>query len=220
MTAGRVRAKMYVFFSAWRLSPAQRQQLLAATRGSLCIWCYAPGYQEEDRTSLDAMRELTGFRIKRLARVNALAKPTDAGRKLGLHDTFGWGEPLQPLFAAADATPEEILANYPDGSTAAALRKTGDGWSLFVGPPELTSELLRLGARRAGCHLFTQCDCNIYANGPYLALHASQDGPLEIDTGRPAAIRDLLTGQVIGRGPKLVLPLHKADTRVLDIGEK
>ena len=166
------------------------------------------------------MQELTGFRMKRLAGVKAVAEPTAAGRRLGLHDTFGWGEPIQPLFAADDAAPEEIVAKYPDGSTAAALRRTGDGWSLFVGAPGLTSELLRLAARGAGCHLFTHCDCNIYANGPYLALHASQDGPLEIDTGRPAAIRDLLTGKVIGRGPKLVLPLRKADTRVLDIGEQ
>jgi hypothetical protein len=220
VVAGRVRAKMYVFLSAWRLSPAQRQQLLAATRGSLRIWCYAPGYQEEDRTSLEAMRELTGFRMRELIGVKALAEPAAAGRKLGLNDTFGWGEPIRPLFAAADAAAEETLAKYPDGSAAATLRNTGDGWSLFVGAPGLTSELLRLGARRSGCHLFTQSDCNIYANGRYLVLHASQDGPLEIDTSRPGAIRDLLTGQVIGRGPKLVLPLRRADTRVLDIGDE
>ena len=67
-------------------------------------------------------------------------------------------------------------------------------------------------------HLVTQTDCNVYANGPYLVLHASQDGPLEIDTGLSGPVRDLLTGQLIGQGPKITLPLKTGQTRVLQVG--
>ncbi len=49
------------------------------------------------------------------------------------------------------------------------------------------AELLRVAARAGGVHLFTESDCNVYANGPYLVLHASQDGPLKIDVGRAGA---------------------------------
>jgi beta-galactosidase len=122
------------------------------------------------------------------------------------------------LFAAADATADETLATYPDGSAAVALRRTDDGASLFIGPPGLTSELLRLAARQAGVHLVTQTDCNVYANGPLLILHAAQDGPTEIDTGASGLIQDLLTGQTIGQGPKLSLPLKTGETRVLRVG--
>jgi hypothetical protein len=101
-----------------------------------------------------------------------------------------------------------------------ALRRGEDGQSLFVGPPGLTSELLRLAARAAGVHLVTQRDCNVYANGPYLVLHASQDGPVEIDTGIAGPIRDLLDGQAVGHGPRTTLPMKKGDTRVLVTGEK
>jgi hypothetical protein len=69
-------------------------------------------------------------------------------------------------------------------------------------------------------HLFSQTDCNVYASGPYVVLHASQDGPVEIDIGRAAAVRDLLTGEAVGRGPKILLSLRKGDTRVLAIAEK
>jgi beta-galactosidase len=218
VAAGRVKAKMYVFLTAWCLSPAQRQQLLQATRGALRIWCYAPGFQEENRTSLDAMRELTGFQMKKISSGNAWAEPTDAGRKLGLTEGFGVRGPIRPLFAAADATAVETLATYPDGSAAVALRKTADGWSLFVGPPGLSSHLLRLAAGPAGVHLFTTTDCNVYANGPLVVVHASQDGPLEIDTGAPGPIHDLFTGQLVGQGPKLTLPLRNGETRVLRTG--
>ncbi len=165
------------------------------------------------------MHELTGFKVKKVAPASAWAEPTDAGRKLGLREGFGVRGPIKPLFAAADATAAETLAIYPDGSAAVALRRTDKGWSLFVGPPGLSSELLRLAARQAGVHLFTQSDCNVYANGPYLVLHGSRDGPLEIDAGRSGPIHDLFTGQTVGQGPKINLPLKLGDTRVLRVGE-
>ena len=165
------------------------------------------------------MQELTGFQIKPVSGQAAWAEPTERGKQLGLLEGFGVKQPVTPLFAAADATPDETLATWPDGSAAVALRQTADGWSLFVGPPGLTSPLLRLAARQAGVHLFTQTDCNVYANGPYLVLHAAQDGPLEIDTGRRDGIVDVLTGERLGSGPQATVALKKGDTRILRIGE-
>ena len=212
---GRVRARLYVFLNAWQLSRAQRQALLKQTRGTCRIWCYAPGLHDGDRTSPEAMRELTGFKLSQVSAAKAWAVPTNLGRQLGLHTAFGVNAPVTPLFAAADATPAEILATYPDGSPAAALRRTGGGWSLFVGAPGLTSDLLRLAARQAEVHLYTQVDCNVYANGPIIALHAAQDGPIELDTGNRHQVHDALTGELIGTGPHLTLPAKKGATRVL-----
>ena len=212
---GKAAARVFVFLNAWRLSAEQRQKLLAATRGGARVWCYAPGYHDDWRTSTDAMRQLTGFRLERVSPLKAVATPTEQGREAGLTEPLGADQPVKPLFAAADAAPDETLATYPDGSAAIAARRAGDGLSVFVGVPGLTSELLRFVAREAGVHLLTQTDCNVYANGPFLALHASEDGPIEIDTGKPGPITDVLTGQLIGRGPKVSLPLKFGDTRVL-----
>jgi hypothetical protein len=86
---------------------------------------------------------------------------------------------------------------------------------LFVGAPGLTPDLLRLAARKAGVHLYTESDCNVYANGPILGLHAAKDGPVTVDTGRRGPVRDALSGDKVGDGPKLTLPLKKGETRVL-----
>lgn len=212
---GRVAAKLYVFLNAWRLSAAQRRNLDRHTRHAFRIWCYAPGLYDTDRESPEAMRELTGFRLAAVSPPRAWATPTAAGRQLGLQNAFGVETPVAPLFAAADATPDEILATYPDGSAAVAMRKTGRGCSLFVGVPGLSSDLLRVAARRAGVHLYTQADCNVYANGPILALHAAQDGPVALDTGRRAPVYDALSGEALGNGPVLNLSLKKGETRVL-----
>ena len=215
VAAGRVRAKVLVFLNAWCLAADERRALRQATRGALSVWCYAPGYQEPDRVSLAAMQALTGFKLEQVSPPKAWAEPTEAGRRLGLQHPLGVAGPVEPLFAAADAKPDERLAVYSDGTTAVALRRTAGGDSLFVGPPGLTAELLRLAARRAGAHLFTQTDCNVQANGPFLVLHAAADGPLAVDTGRAGPVRDLLTGQPVSPGPKFTLTLNKGDTRVL-----
>ena len=212
---GRVHSKLYVFLNAWQLSAAQRKAFRANTRGAGCVWCYAPGLHDGARNSPEGMQELTGFHLVRASATKAWATPTDQGRQLGLQTAFGVDGPVAPLFAAADATPEETLAAYPDGSAAVALRQTRDGWSLFVGAPGLTFELLRLVARKAGVHLFTQADCNVYANGPIVALHAAADGPITLDTGKRSSIHDAITDKLLGIGPSLTLPLQKGETRIL-----
>ncbi|MGA2502166.1 MAG: beta-galactosidase, partial [Tepidisphaeraceae bacterium] len=212
---GRVHAKVYVLLNAWCLSATEREKLLKATHGATRIWCYAPGYFDDERVSHDAMRQLTGFELKKSASPKSFASPSEAGKKLGMLRAFGVQRPIQPQFAAADATGDEILATYPDGSPAIAMRRAADGTSIFVGAPGLTSELLRLAARAGGAHLFTEVDCNIYATGRFLAVHASQDGPLLIDVGQSADIADLLTAETLGAGRRIQLPIKRGQTRVL-----
>ncbi len=215
VAAGRVPAQVYVFLNAWVLSAQQRTALARATRGRTRVWCYTPGLYDDDYLSPAAMRALTGFALRPAAPQKAMATPTARGRALGLTRPFGLGRSLPLLFTPADAKLGEILATYPDGSPAVALRRSADGVSLFVGVPGLTPELLRLAARAGGVHLYTQTDCNVCANGPFLVVHAAQPGPVQIDTGKAGPVRDVLSGRVIGQGPHLSLNLARGETRVL-----
>ena len=91
---------------------------------------------------------------------------------------------------------------------------------MFVGIPGLTSELLRVAATRAGVHLYTKQDCNVYANGPYLILHACDSGSVQIDTGHQGPIVDLIQDVELGTGPSLSLDLKLGDTRILHLLEE
>lgn len=213
--AGRVKAKLYVILNAWNLSAPEREKLLAATRGSARIWCYAPGYFDSDSVSPAAMQQLTGFRLSPASLDKAWAIPTDAGRKLALQQAFGVEKRVRPLFAAADARPAETLATFPDGSAAVTMRRGPDGASFFVGAPALSSELLRIAAREAGVHLFTTTDANVYASGGFVAVHASDDGPLELELPQASDVVDALTSERVGRGPRIPLLFKRGETRVL-----
>ncbi len=216
--AGRLDARVCVFLTPWRMTGAERARLREVNRGKTRVWCYAPGWFEDDRPSPEAMKELTGFELKPVTAKIAWAAPTEAGRRLGLRTEFGVKAFVRPLFAAADAKDQEILARYPDGSAAVARRRGPDGVLFFVGAPGLTSELVRLAARDAGVHLFTETDCNVYANGPFVAVHGSRTGALSLDFGMPGAVVDVLTGARVGRGPVLGVPLKRGETRVFRCG--
>lgn len=218
LLAGRVPAKLVVMLNAWRLNSEQRAQLAERLRGKTVVWCYAPGYFDGDKPSLDAMRSLTGFDISPCSSAKAFANPTETGRRLGLEHAFGVERPIRPLFAVKGLESEHILATYADGAAAVASRRFQDGTRIFAGPPGLTSELLRAAARAAGAHLFTENDCNVYARDGFVVLHASQDGPVVVNLPGPRKawrITDVMTGQRVGQGMQLSLPLKRGDTRIL-----
>lgn len=221
--AGKVDAKLNVFVNAWRLSKEQRRALKnrAAKPGTVDIWCYAPGFLDtETGGSVKTIKELTGFDVEPIAPVdppvNGWGEPTTEGRRLGLETGVGVHYPVRPLFTVKDAKPGETLAVYHGGAPAIVMRQSESGAiSIFVGPPGLNSELLRIAARKAGVHLFTQQDCNVYANGPAVVLHGATEGSVEVDFGKACDIKDLMDGSVLGKGPKIEIPLQRGETRVL-----
>jgi hypothetical protein len=213
--AGKVRARLFVFHCAWRLTAEQRRRLLQATRGSVRLWMYAPGAFDEGGPTEVGMRDLTGFALRRVTPQSGLATPTTVGKSLGLTGAVGVTGGVTPLFAATDARPEETLAVYDDGSAAVALRRAPDGWSLFVGAPGLSPELARLAARKAGVHLYAEDDSCVWASGPFVAVQAVRDGTVSVRLRGPGPITDALTGSAMGKGPIVRLTMSKGDVRVL-----
>ncbi len=111
--AGKVQAKLYVFLNAWSLSATQRDNLLHATRGSVRVWCYAPGYFDEGHVSQEAMQQLTGFHFQNVDGIKGWAIPTAAGHEAGLQQAFGIKKSARPLFAVTDLAAEQVLTPIP-----------------------------------------------------------------------------------------------------------
>ncbi|MDR2754940.1 MAG: beta-galactosidase [Planctomycetaceae bacterium] len=221
---GKVDTKLNVFASVWRLSESQRKLLKqqSAKTGTVNIWCFASGFLDTVKGgSIETINELTGFKMKRLENVHAWAEPTAIGKSLGLETGFGVKNPMKPLFAVEDAKPEETLAVYADGSVAVAMRQGKSGeTAIFVGVPGVNSSLLRLAAKKAGVHLYTDQDCNVYANGSAVVLHGSADGPVNVNFGKTVTVTDFLDGSVLGKGSTLTIPLKLGETRVLNLKEE
>lgn len=197
--AGRVHARLYVMLDAWSLTPDQCARLAKATRDAATVWCYS------------APHDASGFEIRSAGPQAAWAAPTKLAEEHGLRSGFGLRQQPRPLFSPFDAAADETLFAFPDGKPAVALRRRNGHPSLFVAAPGLTSELLRYAAREAGVHLFTQQDCNVYANGPFVVLHASQDGALDLDVGKTGQLHEVLSGVRVA--PHMTL--KRGGTRIL-----
>ncbi|MDO5581914.1 MAG: beta-galactosidase [Planctomycetia bacterium] len=213
---GSVNGKLNAFIGIARLSKEERKAIRTITADRVNLWSMDSGYLDaEEGSDRSNFMELAGFDRELIKNPNADIQITDAGKKFGL--SAGWGKlnRAQYFAAAADAKGDEILAVYPNGKAAVAIRKTDKGgYSIFCGVPELTSELIRSAARLAGAHLFTDVDCNVYANGPFVVLHGAQNGDLTLDTGRPGKIFDVLEKKEIGTGPKIRISLKKGETKI------
>ena len=195
--AGKVQAKMYVFLTAWCLAPDRAPSSCWRRRAAACA-CGAMRPAIRNRTARRSTRcaSLTGFQLAKVTPAKALAKPTAAGKQLGLHASRSAStRPINPLFAAVGCHGRRDaghLSGRFGGDRPAAHGRRPVAVRRRAGTHLRTPAA---GGARGGVHLFTQQDCNVYANGPYLVLHASQDGPLEVDTGVPGPIRDLLDDQ-------------------------
>lgn len=221
---GKIPARLQFFLSAWALTNAQRAALAAQRApGTTRVWCYAPGYIYPDHLDVAGIKQVTGFTARPVSLPSAAVTVTPAGQKAGL--TAGW-EPrnawapqqvlaINPLFTV-QATPAETWATYSDGSPAVAVRRSGRNTDVFLGVPMLTPELVRALAKLTGVHLYTNTTtATVWAANGYLSVQAHEAGPLAIDVGKAVPVSDALTGQALGRGPKVTLPMTQGEVRVL-----
>jgi len=209
------RYKLYVMLNAFDLTAEQRQQIKRLrSDGRTILWVYAPGYVTEAGLSIQAVSDLTGFRLRvvcewvrpRLSLANT-SHPIARGCPTSLH--FGPWRPIGPIFLAAD--PEAVvvgrltgvrgLSHYEiDGGPGLVVRHFGTWRSVWCGVPNLPSPLLRGIARWAGVHIYSDQDDCVYATSRLLCVHARHGGQRHIRLPQPLEVTDAITGETVSRG--------------------
>jgi len=167
-----------------------------------------------DRADAAAMESLTGFRHRPAAPRTSLVTATPEGRALGFPGKWGVEARIRPLFTAS-ADGGTVLARYDDDSPAVLLRNGPQGKDVFVGVPQFTPAVVRALARLAGVHLFSDTDACVWAAEGWMSVHAVEDGPLILRTGRTTPVVDALTGKRLGTGPEVKIDIRKGQTRLL-----
>lgn len=82
----------------------------------------------------------------------------------------------------------------------------------------LPPELLRALVRHAGGHIWCEENDVVYASGNLAAIHTSKAGHRTLMLPRPCAVRDAMTGKILGRRLREVrLKLRSPDTRLFEL---
>ena len=216
--------KLFYLPFAWHLDAAQRAKVvrLRKTRpDATFVWVWAPGWASERGLGTETMREATGFGFRRIRLEKGTAVSTALGRRAGLAAEWGVGE-TDPLFAVETEPGDEILATWKGHPEAAAMvarrHADGPGFDVFVGPGRLSHELARYFVEKAGCHVYAPArTVNVIAAEGLVLLQATIDGTIDVDVGRTGEVRDFLSGERLGVGPRLSVPFRKGETRILEV---
>jgi len=103
-----------------------------------------------------------------------------------------------------------------DAQKAKIVELTRNAGSKLIWVPRegFTPEALRKAVSGGtGVRFWTLEPCNVWANGPFVLLHAPADGDYHLNVPQSARILDVITGETV---PK-VIPMKKAQTRILKV---
>jgi len=222
------RYKLVVFLNCFHLTDTQRQLIRGKVlKGNRTVlWCYAPGLFNGARASVEAMRELTGLRIRpdhgdarvrlrialtedgqslldRGAEVAALAAESATGQRreanAAASPVIGHEHVWAQLISVED--PEAAALGRLEGRTEVLLaQKPMRGWtSVFTANPVLPAALLRALGRQAGVYIYNALDDTFYASRSYVCLNADGAGERTLRFPSAVGLFDPFTGQCLAR---------------------
>ena len=196
---------------------------LAGTKGlpegGLRAWFWAPGlFDGLHACGPERMERVCGFRLVPYVPQGKVVEATERGRMLGLPEKWSVEGDYSPYYVPVDARDEEVLARWPDGNPAIAVRGTGSAHTAFVGAPRMTPELVRALGEIAGVHHYIgRKDIGrliVWAADGFLSFQTRTDGPCEILL--PKGVGDVFDGNTnkkVGEGGRLVMNLKAGESR-------
>lgn len=162
-------SRVQLFPVAWRLSDVQLDRLVAQRREIPAVraWGWAAGlYDEKGNKDISRMERLTGFKVRMFSRSPDDLTPNDR-------------------FTVEESPDVEVWERQKDGTPVVAVRKDGNGWSVFCGMPRFDdSKFLHRLAVLAGCRpLLKEVDIgkvSTWRRGGCCLVQAQEDGAVDL----------------------------------------
>ncbi len=216
----KVDSKVDIHCASVALSGKDRELLRLRADQKPTIWLLAPGLIDLDRRkqSAEAMKSLTGFTLKPAKTRELRVRSTGEGMFFGLPWEFGGYRLGGDPFGVEPGTDDVVLARFADGTAAVVYRPAKDGKAsaLFCGTNALPPVLIRQMAKDGGAKIWCEEDLHVQANASTAAFTAPHSGAFSIDTGWHEPLRNVLTGESLGTGPKILCELSRGDTLIVE----
>lgn len=194
-----------VFFIMTSFAPtAQDRQAIEALKrdGHVLVFLYAPGVYRDGQLDESGMFDLTGIRLRLSREEAALSVKLTGGHRLaeGLEgQSYGDSQRVSPLCFADDAS-ATVLGTLADGKPGLVV-KTENGWTSVVSSaPMLPARLMRNLAQIAGVHTYIDTEDVVWASKRMVAVCVKDGGKRTVRLPKKSNVRDLYSGEVIGRG--------------------
>lgn len=196
-------AKILLLLNAFALTDKQRRALQEQMRqGKTIVWFYAPGYIRGNSASAENISELTGITVTEkdsLPSGQASTIPTRVVR----HEQFGTKEPLSPAFVVTDSSAHPLATFNATEEVAAAIKRFGRGWSVYLGTLSAGVNLLKTIAEMADVHTYVASEQIVMAGNGVLAIHGTEpSSPFGTSVRLPAvaSLYDPIHAEALGNG--------------------
>ena len=203
--------KLYVFFNTFELTADERAAIRKklAKNHATAVWVYASGLIDplaDKRLDISHIENLTGFRVGRLDEVSEikfrlLTHPLTAGvderavygyEREESHNNIvhGAGRPVSfafPLFYPNDAAATVLGVNCINGLPMLAVKEHNGFRSVWHASKIVNADILRMIARWAGCHLWSDDGDVVYASQHFVTIHATKRGRKTLRLPKPSS---------------------------------
>jgi len=201
--------RMYIFLNLFYLDDRQRRLLDERVKrdGKTLVWMPYSGLIRE-RPSGGNMSELTGINV--VCEADRFWELTIAitnfehpiTERLPSNCRFGTDNKIGPIVWVDDSdavTLGRLIFNNGRCDPGFCVKELDGFRSVYIGAPNVTSDVLRGIAKYAGVHIYSESDDVLYANQHYVALHTAKGGIKRIELPGISDVRDAFSGEMIAR---------------------
>ncbi|MBT4496099.1 MAG: hypothetical protein HOC74_00160 [Gemmatimonadetes bacterium] len=221
--------RCYLFLNAFHLSAAQRETVSRkiCRDGAVVAWMYMNG-AIADNLHPDNMSALTGMRFRwdmTAWSLNMLLTGFDHPITCDLPANTAWGTDEQigpiPYIDDPDAHTLGTLVSVRGSSLPGMCVKEMDGWtSLYIGAPNVPSNVLRAILQFAGGHIFSHSDDVLHAGRDFVSLHTVKGEEKTIHLPRKTDVVDVMADRTVANGvDQFTDRLEAGDTKIYYYGE-
>ena len=221
--------RCYLFLNAFHISTAQRQIIREriCRDNALVVWMYMNGAIDRD-LSPENMSALTGMRVRwdmTAWSLNMLVTGFDhpITRDLPANTAWGTDEHLGPIPYVDDLEAQTLgtLVSVRGNSLPGMCVKPMDGWtSLYIGAPNVPSNVLRAILESAGGHIFSRSDDVLHAGRDFVSLHTLKGEDKTLHLPRRTDVWDVMADrQIAADADNFTDRLESGDTRIYYYGE-
>lgn len=181
------RYKMVVFLNCYNMNDIQRTYVDSLkNNGRVLLFCYAPGYFNQNSYSTANMQSVCGMNLE--ASASEILTPLRVQIETGehplaqtLYDTgtinriFGYAGNSAKRVWVNDTHAKKLGKHYATTVTAMAIREFNEWTSIYSATSEMTAAIYRELARYAGVHIYNESNDTLYANTSYVCIHPSHN---------------------------------------------
>lgn len=219
----------YLFLNTFRLSAEEREAIRrgACRDGALVIWMYMSGAINRS-LSPENMSDLTGMKIRwdmTQWSLNLLVTGYDHPITQGLPANTAWGtdERLGPIPYVDDEeayTLGTLVSVRGNSLPGMCVKDMGDWTSLYIGAPNVPSNVLRAILQFAGGHIFCYSDDVLHANRDFVSLHTVKGEEKQLFLPRRADVWDVMAERQMAAGvDEFTEKIEAGETKLYYYGE-